>query len=741
MRHSIAWTVGHSKQPDTKPEKFVPATVPGAVQLDWAKAENWPDHTIADNWRAYGWIEDVYWLYRGKLTFAPLKNDERLFFVCKGIDYRYQIRVKNELLYDYEGMFAPVELDLTGRVSSGDDIEVLVFPAPKSMATPVDRNQANQSCKPAVSYSWDFHPRLIPLGIWDETYLETRPAVHLKSAEVVYELTPDLKSAEVALDARLNSSGSGKLRWKLIAPDKSTVFEQVVGVSKAQVLISKTVDAPALWWPSGQGEASLYTSVVELLDNGGAVLDSRESRIGFRRVRLVMHPDAWEYPHPTEFPKSRSHPPITMEINGRRIFCKGSNWVSPDIFPGTITHDTYRSILSQVKAANMNILRCWGGAIVQKDAFFELCDELGIMVWQEFPLACNRYEGTPSYLRVLDGESKAIIQRLRQHPALVIWCGGNELFNAWSLMTDQDLALRLLNRNCYDLDPQRPFLMTSPVDGMGHGHYVFRSREGKEVFQLFATANCTAYTEFGVGGPSSVEILKRIIPPADLFPPKLATAWETHHALAAWQPNSHLLLDVIEDYFGPCESVEQIVERGQLMQGEGLRCLFEEARRQKPHSAMALNWCLNEPWPTAANLSIMNWPAQPKPAFKQVTNACRPVLASAKIRKFLWLEGELFDPELWILNDDPKSFPAGAIEVSAAIGDQETFLLRWDHLPIEANTNLQGPVVRFKLPKANGTKLILKLRRAKQSDWNSEYTLLYRSTEQSKAIGTRRMNQ
>src|SRR5262245_804602 len=146
MQPSISWTVGFSKEPGAKPDKLVPAKVPGAVQLDWGRAENWPDHTIADNWKAYAWMEDVYWLYRGKLDFRALKPDERLYFVCKGIDYRYQIRVKGQTLYDYEGMFAPVELDLTGRVSPGDELEVLIFPAPKSIPEPADRNQANQSC-------------------------------------------------------------------------------------------------------------------------------------------------------------------------------------------------------------------------------------------------------------------------------------------------------------------------------------------------------------------------------------------------------------------------------------------------------------------------------------------------------------------------------------------------------------------------------------------------------------------
>jgi beta-mannosidase len=116
-----------------------------------------------------------------------------------------------------------------------------------------------------------------------------------------------------------------------------------------------------------------------------------------------------------------------------------------------------------VKEANMNILRCWGGAIIDKEPFFELCDEMGIMVWQEFPLACNNYLGTKGYLAVLEQEATAIIKRLRKHPCLTLWCGGNELFNSWSRMTDQSLPLRLLNKLCYEEDQNTPFINTSPL--------------------------------------------------------------------------------------------------------------------------------------------------------------------------------------------------------------------------------------------------------------------------------------
>ena len=145
----------------------------------------------------------------------------------------------------------------------------------------------------------------------------------------------------------------------------------------------------------------------------------------------------------------------------------------------------------------MNIFRMWGGSGIQKDRFYELCDECGIMVWQEFPLVCNNYVNDPHYLEILEQEATCIVKSLRKHPCVVLWCGGNELFNGWSKMTDQHHALRLLNKICYDHDRNTPFLATSPLAGMAHGCYLF-SYEGKEVYRMFNEAHYTAYTEFGV---------------------------------------------------------------------------------------------------------------------------------------------------------------------------------------------------------------------------------------------------
>jgi len=725
-RFELTWEVGFTRNEDQAPEKRVKATVPGAVQLDWARAEGWGPYTYGDNWKDYLWMEDVYWSYTARLDLPDRKEDERIYFVCKGVDYRFKVKLNGEVIHDQEGMFTPFEIDITEKAAKGDLLEVLIFPAPKSVPEPANQRQANQCCKPAVSYGWDWHPRLIPLGIWDETYLELRPACHIQDCEVFYELNDDFTRADVRLQYKLSRKGRGRLVWKLYDKACNPVGEVTSPASVDEGNLSMVLYQPELWWPNEQGEQVLYTSQVELFDENHELKDVQKCRVGFKRARLVMHPGAWR--EPEDFPKSRSNPPITMEINGRQIFCKGTNWVNPEIFPGIITRETYEPLVILAKEAHMNLFRVWGGGIVNKESFFDLCDEHGIMVWQEFPLACNNYIGTPEYLRVLDQESKSIIKRVRRHACHVLWCGGNELFNSWSGMTDQSLALRLLDSNCFLMDPQKPYIMTSPLSGMAHGSYLFRYPNGEEVFQVMPKASNTAYTEFGCPGPSPADYIRTFIPEEDLFPPRKGTAWETHHAFNAWYPGSNTWLcpEVIEDYFGPCNSLEELTERGMLLQSEGYKCIYEEARRQKPKCAMALNWCYNEPWPTAANNSLINWPARPKPAYYAVKASCRPVLISARIPKFTWQDGELFKPELWILNDSPNPVPAGQVEAFLRIGEEEIFLLRWDYPELPPNRNMPGPVIRFELPRLEAERMTLILRNPARPEMDSEYILLYR---------------
>lgn len=725
-RFSLHWEVGPAPAADLTPVEFVPAQVPGAVQLDWARAHGIPFPEFAGNSAGYRWMEDSFWLYRARLSLLTLGQDEQAFFVCGGVDYRFQVRLSGRIVFDYEGMFAPIEIPLCLEFAPESILEILVFPAPKSHHNGDNSLQANRSTKPAVSYGWDFHPRLIPLGIWENAAVEVRPAAHLCAVETSYLLDNALENAELAVDIQLNLPAVSTIRWQILDPGGAVVLEQTAKPDSTRLRLSSRLENPRLWWPNGQGDQPLYTSRTELVGRAGEILDGREQRLGFRRIRLVRNVPDWD-PTQDDFPRGPLIVPIVFEVNGRQIFAKGSNWVSPDIFPGRIDGETYRPLLQMAREANLNILRCWGGAIVQKEAFFDQCDELGLMVWQEFPLSCNYYEGE-DYLKVLDQESRAIILRLRGHPSLALWCGGNELFNVWSGggMSEQDLAIRLLNRNTLEMDPTRPFLNTAPLYGMGHGFYVFCLPDGTELYQYLPQRRFAAYSEFGVSGPSPVNILEKIIPAEERFPPRRSPAWIARHAFGAWDgsPGSWLEYDFLVRFFGAFSNLEEVVEAGQFIQAEGLRFFFEESRRQKPYCSLALNWCLNEPWPTAANSSIIAWPAQPKPALDKVRLGCRPVLASARPARLRWKPGQIFTADLFILNDSPQALSAGAVEAILVLDGREVRLMTWDYPAAAENINITGPQLRFELPQLKSQRFELVLHSPGKPELDSTYSFL-----------------
>ena len=340
------------------------------------------------------------------------------------------------------GCLAMSIVDLTEKLKDENVLKVLIFPAPKRFPFPVDRTQASNTVKPPVSYQWDWHPRLIPLGIWDETGLVVRNRSFVNDVYLNYELSPDFKKSAISIIASGKETAGTKYRWRLTDAEGKRVLESE-GAMQDQLSVSGIfLDNPKLWWPHEQGSPYLYESTFSLVNASGIEIQNVIQKIGFKRVRLVMNEGAWT--ENLSFPKSRSVPPAQFEINGRKIFAKGSNWVNPEIFPGIITKERYKELIDLAVNANMNIFRIWGGGIINKESFFELCDEKGMLVWEEFPLACNNYPDDAHYLSILKQEATSIIKRLRKHASLALWCGGNELFNNWSGMTDQSLPSEVI---------------------------------------------------------------------------------------------------------------------------------------------------------------------------------------------------------------------------------------------------------------------------------------------------------
>jgi len=707
MKFEQKWTAcGRPQAAQVFGDPF-PAQVPGNVQWDYAKAHGMENFAFADGVKQFLDIEDYAWRYSAVLDFSCFEG-EKVCLVAEGIDYEFDIYLDGRFLHNQEGMFTPVTLDVTDTAHPGSLLEIFIHTRPYRDGAVENsegcRQAADQCCKPPVTYGWDWNPRLVTSGIWKPCYIETRKDDHIESCEAFYTLSEDLKTAHV----QFQTVCKGDVTYTLYSPAGDIIYR---GNDPAC-----TVENVQLWWCNGQGNPALYRWEAK---SGSC---SRSGRIGFRTLRIVHNTDVYA---PVGYPKTRDPAPITVELNGRHIFAKGSNFVNPELFFGCITDECYIPLIQLAKDANMNILRCWGGAGLQQDAFYDLCDENGILVWQEFMLACNNYVATPKYLQVLEQEAISIIKHLRHHACLAFWCGGNELFNRWSGMDDQSHALRLLNKLCYELDFQRPFLATAPLFGMAHGPYRFRNSAKQDVFTQFITSSGTAYSEFGVPATAPVEELKTIIPGNELFPPRDTPAWRSHFGFGVGNDNAYVCPDVLRDLFGGADSIEELVSQSDWLQCEGYKAIFEESRRQWPQCSMALNWCYNEPWVCAANCSILTYPGKPKPGYYAVRDALRPTLASARIPKFDWVGGENFTAELWYLNDSPTAV-ADTIRVTVLLGDEQFSMLTWETGTVEANSNKLGPAINLKLPRTAETNE-LKLVLTSQNGCGSTYTLLFRN--------------
>lgn len=738
-KHALKWTLTHKNSFDSEKLEPISASVPGAVQLDYGKAFGYGEYYREENYKQYRWMEDEYWVYNTTLDFT-LEDGEKAFLCFDGIDYGYGIYMNNEEICRGEGMFTPIRLDITRFSGKASSLKVVISPAPKCHPSPEDRSQARESCKPPSAYGWDWHPRLIPLGIWDEAYLDIVPNQSPISLECSYTLSDDLKQAKIMCQCSVN--GNGTFTATLNDPHGNLATADTRSSKDGLVSFELELDRPELWYPRGYGEQPIYTLTVS-----GRAEHTLCRNIGFRRSRLVRNHDDVT-PGETAFPKSRYASPSTIEINGVKVFAKGSNWVNTEIFPALMTEKRYSELIELACYANMNIFRVWGGGFINKESFFDICDRKGIMIWQEFMLSCNCYPDKDSFLSVLKQEATSIIKRLRTHPCITMWCGGNELFNSWSGMTEQSHALRLLDSLCYEYDRFTPFNMTSPLTDMAHGHYnnvvdaqtmgtqrldrlgagMNGTFEECEFLTVLTKSYNVAYTEFGCCGGATPEYIKKYIMSEQnyLNCSEDNPVWVSHHAFDAWTKSSWLRIPEIIYYFGGYSSVDDLMEKSLTIQSVCYKSMFEEMRKQAPHCSMAINWDFNEPWPCAAGNSLVNWPAEPKPALESVKAALRPQLASIRTGRNRYFAGETINGEIWLLNDSDKNIAPTQITVYIELDGTKTEISTLSTHELTPRSNSVIGSFSYKLPnsKKSTFRILLEVKDAHELD--SEYTLMLR---------------
>ncbi|MEV0829926.1 glycoside hydrolase family 2 protein [Nonomuraea rubra] len=452
-------------------DEAVPAQVPGCVHADLLAAGLIPDPYRDLNELEVAWAGRADWRYDTALAAAP-PGFERTDLVFDGLDTVARVLLDGQELGQTRNMHRSYRFDVTGRVRDGSALSVLFTSAYTEAEALRERLGArpneypepfNYIRKMAASFGWDWGPTLVTAGIWRPVRLESWSTARLASVRPLVTVTGADGRIEAHVELERTASGAGR---ELTLTIEAAGHTAVQAVSSGSAVIVLEVPGPELWWPRGYGDQPLYDCAVTLSD-AGHVLDRWERRVGFRTVELDRSPDE----HGTAF---------TLRVNGQPIFARGVNWIPDDALPARVTPGRYRRRLVQAAEAGVDLVRVWGGGIYEDRAFYDACDELGLMVWQDFLFACAAYPEEQPLRGEIEAEARENVTRLSPHASLVLWNGNNE--NLWGFRDwgweprlagdswGEGYYLGLLPRVVAELDPTRPYQAGSPWSGSWDHH-------------------------------------------------------------------------------------------------------------------------------------------------------------------------------------------------------------------------------------------------------------------------------
>ncbi len=659
----------------------IPATVPGCVHTDLLADGRLPDPFLALNELEVRWVAESDWRYTSRFDSTKAREDEQVELVCDGLDTAACIRLNGRELAKVCNMHTQHRFDIRPHLLEGPNTIEIDFEAPFRL---MDRLVAehgelphegagsnpphahNAIRKMACSFGWDWGPVLPSVGIWRPIAVErwtavrlgrVRPLVtHCSREQADLVIHPDLIRATqtaVTVSVELHDP-AGRLvesTSRTVEPDDNDP-------------LSIRIQHPQRWWPAGHGDQPLYTVNTTLLVDG-TECDRQSARVGLRSVELVDEPDT----SPTEHGSGRT---LHFRVNGKRIFCKGANWIPDDPFPSRITPQRYRDRVLQAKRANMNMLRVWGGGIYEDHAFYDACDELGIMVWQDFLCACSAYHEHEPYRTWFEQEARDNVARLAAHPSLVLWCGNNECLEAvphWGpfqmLRDDPSIPwglhyyFTLFPKVVSELDPTRPYWPGSPhtpgaidqprIEHSGDVHIwdVWNGAGDAKRYLMHAPRFAS---EFGFHGPPAWPTLKRAIP-ADQrrFD---SPAMVHHNKHAGGQPLANTRM---ADYFEPPADFDDWLYLAQVVQARSLAMGCEWFRALSPWCSGALYWQLNDLWPVSSWAAI-DGDGRPKPLWFATRRFFRPRLLTIRPARPMTTQDDFGPMAAYLHNDHDETW-------------------------------------------------------------------------------------
>ncbi len=616
------------------------ARVPGCVHTDLRRHRLIPDPFWGTNELQLQWIEERDWEYRATFSVpAGLFDEEVVELVTDGLDTVATVRINGHIVARTENMFTGYRWNVKPMLHAGkNEISIRFGSAmkyirahrpkhdPREFNDPVGRSQVlrKQQCQ----FGWDWGPRFVTAGIWRDLRLEAwsgnrladlRVAqTHRRDGSVLLTFEPELArndaQARITGTVSLNGRTVVEIENRESRPPRRRGDRHRAASMRHRCKIKN----PSLWWPNGHGAQPLYTVALAVHDAGGNLIGRWSKRIGLRTLQLDRH-------------KDKAGETFQFVVNGRAIFAKGANWIPAHSFVPGLTRADYARDLTSATEAHMNMLRVWGGGIYESEDFYDLCDELGLMVWQDFMFACSVHPADAAFRESVRAEARHQVRRLRHRACLALWCGNNEIAqlntsgggaNKGDLMDHPKLRWNyeavfhhILPAEVRAHDGVTAYRPSSQwrsnfADSVSRGdthpdgerrgdtHYwdVWHARHPVKDYEKWRFRFCS---EFGMQSYSSPETQATFCPPGqgNVFGPLM----ENHQKNRA---GNQIILDYVSRRYRFPKSQAHLIYLSQLNQAHCMQTGVEHYRRNMPHCMGALYWQLNDCWPVASWSSL-----------------------------------------------------------------------------------------------------------------------------------------
>lgn len=608
------------------------ATVPGVVHTDLIDNAIIEDPFFRLNERAVQWIDKEDWIYETTVVGEDkVLESSNQFLVFKGLDTYADVYLNDSLILKADNMFREWEVDVKGILKKGDNKLRVYFHSPVKIDMPkweklpyqlksnndqsengglLDRKIGIFARKAGYHYGWDWGPRLVTSGIWRPVYLEAWNDVKIENVQLIQN---NVNSSSAKLSSVVEVVSDENVSGAIVSvkADGKVVSKKTVNLVKGmnKVSLDYTIKNPKLWWTNGLGDPYLYDFTTTVTMNGGTQ-DSVDDRIGIRSLRVVAD-------------KDEAGTTLYFELNGKPVFMKGANYIPSDNFLPRVTDEKYERTILDAKNANMNMLRVWGGGIYENDIFYDLCDEYGILVWQDFMFACALYPGDEAFVENVRQEAIDNVRRLRNHPCIALWCGNNENQDAWfgwgwkreyealgngyadKLWKDfYNLYFKVLPEVVEEYGSGTGYRGSSPIsfsddksDGVNGDSHYWGVWHGNHPISRYNTERSRFFSEYGFQSFPEYESVKIYAP--EKRDHDINSEVMMSHQRGGSFANNRIKEYMLKSYNEP-KDFEHFLYVGMILQGDAIKTAMEAHRRDMPYCMGSLFWQHNDCWPVAS---------------------------------------------------------------------------------------------------------------------------------------------